>query len=381
MHRLWAFIISDTWQSHLSRLLSITAIFLAFYSIDSFATWFDANVVSGVIGKALFVAALFFLTSWVVEGAHFRSRIIPEIDTLRRSADEQTAQIERLTAQASPVAPDKAFSDGISVYAASLATAGRDRHVLRLRDALSRYLWVEGLLKARLAIGEAAESAAARLGQEVSRMGILIDDLGWTLVAQEEREKAREKIHLGLSIAERQSDSYWLAKARRHLAGIATIERNFPLAKEELKLSEEAAKEIGSEAARNEMIAGIHYAVAVTLLYEGKYEDALKAAEESEGLRTESGDQTRAVRSYSLKGKILLRMGDTNSRGDAKAIFLRGLKEAEGLGRRDEIIRNLSGLAAVFDSEGDEHQALSYREKAAIMLEETPVPYELIDKA
>ncbi|MDG4719705.1 MULTISPECIES: tetratricopeptide repeat protein [Thalassospira] len=374
------FLLSDTWIAGFSRLIPIVFGFLAFYSWDDFRTWFDENVGATLLAKVVFIGLLFVSAQWVFVLRRAHLELEPERDQLRSNLSQVQSELTELRNGMVPVSPEASFIEGISLYISSLSEKGRDRHVLRLRDTLSRHLWVEGLLRARIAVGDAAANAAARLGDDHKQIAALIDDLGWTLVAMEKRTLAKEKIELGLKIAERVGSPYWVSKAHRHLAGIATIDRRFKEVYEALQKSELAADEIDDDKQKAEMLGGIKYATAVALLFEGKYEEALKFAQESADIRDQNGDVTRSVRSYALRGKILLRIGDSTSRGEAEAVFHRGLREAQSVGRRDEIIRNLNGLAKIAELKEDPEAAVAYKAQANEMIQETPVPYELLDK-
>jgi tetratricopeptide (TPR) repeat protein len=374
-------LLSDHWLAVFSRLVSITLIFLAFYSESSFKIWFDNHVGQSLWVKVLVVLSVFFLIQWILSWRQINLVLEPELAKAQNQLAIVSQEIKTYENSLDSGSPETAFTEGLVRYILSLSEKGRDKHILRLRNALSRHLWVEGMLRARVALGEAAAAAAARLGDDEMHIAALVDDLGWTLVAMEKRTVAKAKIETGLRSAERTEKFYWAAKCCRHLAGIYTIEREFEKAYSYITRSEEAANKIIEDRRKIEMLAGIKYATSITLLYEGKYEEAMQRAEQSEELFLENRDATRSVRSYALKGKILFRMGGGASRGEAQKMFLRGLNEAEGVGRKDEIIRNLIGLASIADLEEDKEAADKYRSRAKRLAEDTPVPYELIDHA
>lgn len=372
--------LAATLATYLGPLATIVLAFVGFYGLTEFKDWFNATNGSSLLAKAVVILGLYFFSLSLILWYRMEGKLQPELSDAKSQLASAQAELSRIHSAGAAVSPEAAFIDGITRYVQALSQKGRDQHVLRLRDALSRHLWVEGLLRARVALGDVAERSAAKLGAEEKQVAALVDDLGWTLVAMEDYEKASEKIKLGLRIAERAGLHYWVAKAHRHLSGIATVKHDFPAVAAHLDQSEKSAGQISDEKERDEMLAGIKYARAIALLFEGKYREALDMVDASAQIRTAGGDPTRIVRSFALKGKILLRIGDPTSRGEAKAMFLRGLQEAQSVGRRDEIVRNLNGLAAVAELERDAQAVADLRAQAAELVRETPVPYELQDR-
>jgi tetratricopeptide (TPR) repeat protein len=374
-------ILSDSWLGHAARFVAVLLGFVALYAeVPEFKGWFDTTFSKSLASRAIFVLLL-----WLVGlvGASWR-RIVTELEpelltlkqqlqSLHQAASAQAGETKNATAEAR-------FMTALDSYVNALQADGKYSRILRLREALSRHLWVEGLLRSRLTLGEASEGAAARLSDPHAQIAALIDDLGWTLVATNDLAKAREKIAFGLKLADAMQLPYWQAKAHRHLAGIATIERNFPEANNQLTLSEQCADKIADVRQKNEMLAGILYARAITLMFAGRYQEALSMIDASEQRRLADGDPTRTVRGYAIRGKVLLRMGGPSSRSEAKSIFLRGLEEAKSLGRKDEEIRNLNGLARIAELENDIASATKFRGAAKLAASETPVPYELEDQ-
>ncbi len=272
------------------------------------------------------------------------------------------------------------FEVALVAYIKSLSSKQCYLHVMRLHSALSRYLWVEGLLNARVALGDAAEAAAAQLSDQEGQLSALIDDLGWTLVAKKDFQKASAKIEFGQHLAQRWSKPYWVSKAQRHLAGIATIRRQFAEADIYLQEAEVTSSAIQNADEKVSMRAGIEYARAIVDLMRGQYDTAMQHIEQSDTLRMKGADQTRIVRSFALRGKILMAKNDPISVGEAKNQFRLGLARATDLGRRDEIIRNHYGLARIAELENDENAAQYHKGQARELSRDTPVPYELEDQ-
>lgn len=247
-----------------------------------------------------------------------------------------------------------------------------DKHeaVVRYHAALSRLLWVEGQLRVRVEIGKRIVRAAAAIGDKTTLAGVLIDDLGWTYVALDEHEEARNNISRGIEIADEVNAYYWSAKGHRHLAGIAVELGDNGTAANEFAIARKIADTIEAPKTREEMLAGIEYGEAVFYLRVGQLGVALKLAEASEKRRREIGDESRLVRVYALRGEVEERMGQ---RVKAAEYFQRGLRAAKKIGRLDEEIRCLQGLARI---ERDPERKRELEGAASQLKAETPIPYD-----
>lgn len=247
-----------------------------------------------------------------------------------------------------------------------------DKHeaVVRYHAALSRLLWVEGQLRVRVEIGKRIAEAAAAINDKATLTGVLIDDLGWTYVALDEHEEARRNITRGIEIAEESNAYYWAAKGHRHLAGIAVESRDKKTASAEFRKAREIAERIEAPKTRVEMLAGIDYGEAVYCLRFGPIDRALTLVKESEARRMEGGDESRIVKVYALRGEIEERM-DQKTR--ATEYFRRGLRTAKKIGRVDEEIRCLQGLARI---EKDPEQKRRLEAAASELKALTPIPYD-----
>jgi tetratricopeptide (TPR) repeat protein len=270
----------------------------------------------------------------------------------------------------------KAFMQSLEDELSRLFKEKQFRRILRLRDSMSRYLWVEGALKARSMLGEFAEEAALQLGDKKSQVAALIDDLGWTLVAAKDYDRANQCIMHGARLASEEGLMYWEAKAHRHRAGMLTIQKEHAKAYEELEKSRPLAEKIEDPIKRQEILAGIEYAIAVTALDEDDLVKAEEHVRKSDQIRRDVGDTSRIIRCVSLMGKIELKKGNLVS---AKDYFRKGLEEATTIGRRDEMIRNHLGLSSIFKKENDFEKAQFHKDKADELRVDTPVPYEIDD--
>lgn len=264
--------------------------------------------------------------------------------------------------------------DAIVDYAAGLNHQNHFGHFFRVYDAFSRHLWLEGRLETRVKLGKCAEEAAARAGDDARLIQVLIDDLGWTNVALRRYDAAKDAIRRGVEKANALGLSFWAAKGLRHLAGIATLEHNHDESLKLLAESEGIAAALSDSGKRAEMLTGIEYAKATTLLRQRKPSEALASIERFSTLVSQSGDKTRHVRVFAIKGQAYLL---ANKWSDAKEAFIKGLKAAEEMGRADEVIRNHRGLAECYRHFSDNDQMARHVAKAEKLESETPVPFEI----
>lgn len=290
----------------------------------------------------------------------------------------QHARMERSGRLGKPTKPKRSrqpFPDYLLEELRSLFAAGSFQAVIRHGKTFSRFLWVEGHVRTRTLAGEITEAAAAKVGDVEAQVSALLDDLGWSTVALGEYERARQHLSHGLDLAEQHGLPYWRAKGWRHLAGLEVELQSYPTALENLEKARSAAQEISEELLRAEMAAGIAYGLAITHFANGSFDLAEQALDESQYLRGTVGDFSRAVKIHALKGKIYERQHRTGLAIDA---YRRGLDESVAVGRRDEQIRNLFGLARTLPSIGRDREANAYLSQAQEMMKETPVPYEIV---
>ena len=233
--------------------------------------------------------------------------------------------------------------------------------VIRYRNAFSRSLWVEGKHAARIALGEAAEEAALRSGDFEAQSAALVDDMGWTSVAAKRLTEAQTHLEHGREVAAAHGLTYWEAKAWRHLGGLGLEKRDYKTAYSNLEQAKEVARRIPDSAQRTEMLAGIEYGLA-TAAYNGHdIENAEVHLLASREMRAQLMDPLRAVRIHAMLGKIYEAQRKTSQAFDN---FRVGLSESRKLGRVDEQVRNLLGLARLETDRGRSSAASEYREEA-----------------
>jgi tetratricopeptide (TPR) repeat protein len=262
----------------------------------------------------------------------------------------------------------------IVTYAASLCEKNHFDHFFRVYDVFSRHLWLEGRLETRIQLGMYAEEAATKANDNARLIQVLIDDLGWTNAARGHYAAAKDSINRGINKANKLNFPFWEAKGLRHLAGISTLERDHVTSLATLYKSEEIAKSLPDKDQKGELLMGIEYAKATTLLRQGKPLDALIAIGKFTALAHQSGDKSRLVRVNAIEGQAHL-LG--KNWADAKEAFTRGLKAAQEMGRVDEVIRNHRGLAKCCRHLKEKEREIFHNAKADELECETPVPFEV----
>jgi tetratricopeptide (TPR) repeat protein len=249
--------------------------------------------------------------------------------------------------------------------------------ILRYRGSFGRSLWLDGMPHHRLQLAHLAQVAALHLDDKRSYVEILIDDIGWTHVSLQHYPEASQNILHGLQIARHQQFYYWIAKAHRHLAGIAIEQHNYVEAETQLANAERACGDIQAQNELLEMSAGIQYGKAVLALRTGQHKEALACLVRSEELRKTQGDRSRIVKIHALRGNIAEVSRDLPSAFDA---YTAGYGAAEHVARRDEMIRNLRGLTRVSAALGRHEDAVKYKATAAKLEKHSPIPFDLSEQ-
>ncbi|MGR3302731.1 MAG: tetratricopeptide repeat protein [Candidatus Scalindua sp.] len=246
--------------------------------------------------------------------------------------------------------------------------------ILRLGVPLGRPLWLEGLYEALVEIGKIIEDAALKLGKIEAQVQALIDDIGWTLVAIGELDEAEKYILRGIDVASNNDLDYYAAKGYRHLGGVE-LQKNKPAkALSWLNMAEEATKTIINIKLKTEMLAGIRYGQVEVFLRVDNLDEAQSAISEYEQMFLESGDKSRAVKAYAQRGKICEQQDNYL---EAMDWYRKGLKAAEDLDRKDEIIRNHLGLARIALVDKDVDKARNHLGFAREIQSHTPLVFEV----
>lgn len=253
---------------------------------------------------------------------------------------------------------------------------GQFERVINLGTSICRTLYIEGYHKLRYEVGKAIQSAAVRTKNRKIEMEAYIDYIGWSLVLmkQFDNSKAIDYINHGILLAKSEpKESFWLAKATRHIGAIKLIEHNYSEAESIFNDALKYAEEISEEKLKNEMIAGIYFDIALIKLILNDTSTAKQICSESRKIREHVGDKTRICRMFALEGKIY---EAENDRINAKNSFTEGLDYAKNQNRKDEIIRNHIGLARVLKDD-DITKAKEHFEEAKKLINDSDAPFDI----
>lgn len=244
--------------------------------------------------------------------------------------------------------------------------------ILRIGSAISRILYLEGMLQARLEIGKIVENAAMMADDPGKRVKALIDDIGWSLVTMQKRDEGEIQIRDGITLATNSGEFYWAAKGYRHLAGIALSRRILDDARRHLEKSLLEAQKIEHQRDKKEMLAGIYYGLAEVEIRSGNYDIAEKKIDETECLYRELGDYERLLKIYAQRAKVALARSQYSI---ARDFYREGIRECKKLNRTDELIRNYDGLSKLAKEEGDVETANEMQRKADALKLQLPLPF------
>ncbi|MFA4910673.1 MAG: tetratricopeptide repeat protein [Desulfobacteria bacterium] len=232
---------------------------------------------------------------------------------------------------------------------------------IRLGLNISRPLWVDGAYEQRIRLGELMFKAASSTKQKDVQAQALIDDTGWTYVALKNHEEAKKNISHGLRIAEEIKNFYLMAKAQRHLGGIATQQNKFQDAENWLQSARNSAEQITDEIDRKEMLSGILYGLSELYMKNNKLSEAEETCKQSQNGFGELKDRERVAKTHSRLGQIYLLQGKSI---EALSIFCEGLDVAKQANRKDEIVRNLIGIAKVYLKDGKVQDTKTHLQQA-----------------
>lgn len=243
--------------------------------------------------------------------------------------------------------------------------------VVRLGSQVSRYLWLEGNWKHRVAIGRLVEDAAAKEEIALAQIQALVDDLGWTHVELGDYARANENIHNGVEKAIEAGLHYWAAKGERHLAGLAQRAGDRSQIRAHLEKAREHAQRIQNPRDREQMEVSLQLAFAELNYDEGDFVAALEELDRARAADTD--DRDREVKTYSLAGNVHLELEEFQK---AKDEFARGYRRCSGL-RQDHFAKNAVGLAKVALHDHDFPGAMAYLREAKEVLRELGSQEEL----
>jgi tetratricopeptide (TPR) repeat protein len=240
--------------------------------------------------------------------------------------------------------------DSLLYYIESAYENERWTEVIKIGSALSEPLWYTGKFEIRMKIGKLVEDAALHADDVEERIEALLDDLGWTKYRLN-IPSAIQDIEKGLRLAIENNIPYYIAKGYRHLCHIYTTmpskiseaEKQYQEAKTQINFITDTVK-------RNETYGNVEYAHAKLLEALTKYEEALKAIEDSISHYKLNNDLDRIVKMYNFKGHIILKLGN---RSEAIEIFKEGQKLAIEISNNVNIIKNGKDIAQMYYEDGE----------------------------
>lgn len=235
--------------------------------------------------------------------------------------------------------------------------------VVRFGSTVSRYLWINGNNKERIAIGELVEDAASKEGRIAEQVSALIDDIGWTYYIVGDNIKATTNISNGIEKAAENGLFYFAAKGERHLSGIAKHSGKISDFTQHLANAETYTTKILDSSDKNEMDASLHLAKAKYAFETDKLNDA--EADAKKAMEIFKNDMERIVKVHSLLGNIYLKQGKTIPAKiqKAKDEFNKGYLSCKDI-RKDEFAKNAVGLAKIAYEEGEIKTYIKYLNEA-----------------
>jgi len=244
---------------------------------------------------------------------------------------------------------------------------------IRLGQAFSRPLWLDGNYHDRIRLGEIMFEVGASTNNKNIQIQALIDDMGWTNVVLNKLKEAKKNIEFGIEIAKEIDDYYMIAKGNRHLSDINITLTKYEKAESNLQEAERYVEKIIDPIRREEMIAGLRYGYTVLYLAMKRLDEAEKTCKEARKKWEKINDLERACKTYSQLGKILVLKGNDM---EALSIFYKGLDLSRTANRKDEIIKNLLGISKiqikkgnVKDVERNLEKALSINQQVNLLIE------------
>lgn len=213
--------------------------------------------------------------------------------------------------------------------------------IVRFGLALSTPVWLSHKYQTRKTIGELVEIAAKDPININATIKVLIDDLGWTNVELGLYKEAEEKIILGIELAEKNANNYYVAKGYRHLFGLNYRQSNFIVCEKHLEKSKELTDLLPSDRKKDELIAELHYATSSLEFKKGDFDKSMKEIEIAHTKYSLLGDREWIIKILARKGEILI---SQNQLEKAHQIFIQGVKDSETYHFNRQIVKNQMGL-------------------------------------
>ena len=238
-------------------------------------------------------------------------------------------------------APKSMYASIVETLKAEFAR-GNYSDVIRVGEALSRPFFEAGAFSVRLEIGRMVEEAAARSSRKREQYAALIDSIGWSLVELGRYSEAERQIKHGLRLLEQQPDSFYEAKAHRHIGVIARREKRYDDARAEYEVAARHAQDIANEHDALTMTAGLKYALASLAFHERRLQDAAPEIDAAIASFRALDDEYRLNMALVLRGDVEFERGDLD---DARDTFRHVLQNADRNKETLQYVRACLGLA------------------------------------
>lgn len=229
--------------------------------------------------------------------------------------------------------------------------------MLRVGRNMSRPLYLSGNHRLRLMMGQLLQSLAERGDRQEFQYSLLIDDVGWSSVLDEDVVLGLENVARGTLMAEECGDPYFQARGYRHVAGVLMKRGHAQDALIMLRKAEDLAATIATEDPKREMLGGIWYGRGTALAQMGMTFEALMSCLHARQYYEKIRDTSREARTHALEGELAEAV---ELPGRAIVAFREGLARARTSSRREEIARSCEGIARAAYKLGKHYRARKY---------------------
>ncbi len=234
--------------------------------------------------------------------------------------------------------------------------------LLRLQDLLSLFLYTRGYWQERIRFGEQALQAAECLEDSASRIEILLEDIGWTLVRFADMEsmmKGQRHIQKAFEISLRSEKPFYTVRAQLRLGILAAWWKDYTKAAEWY----EAALEIiaKGDVTDKGLIARLKYSLGFLAYEQENYEEMRKHFEDAFIIYKDLGDEIGTLRILRRNADLELDCGDLE---EAWRLYHESLVLSQRVSRPDYIASSARELAKVEEKQGLRESALRWARKS-----------------
>jgi tetratricopeptide (TPR) repeat protein len=178
----------------------------------------------------------------------------------------------------------------------------------------------------------------------------LIDAIGWSFVELGNYSEAKRCIEHGVALTEETGQVFYRAKGQRHLGVICRRTGDFQGARKFYEESMAIALTVPSDKERDELVAGLHYALASLAYFTNEHPDAMSFIQKAIASFSTLKDEYRLNMSYVLKGDIQFKLDQKDKARDTyRFVLQRADRNTEKL----QVIRSMLGLAEVYLAESN----------------------------